>query len=116
MGYGMGASLASGSGTFQIRRERAQKSAAVHTVRVDSGAYSASSRWASFNDWIPVVCFLALVGAVVLGGLLMLFSLVTTTLPARAGTECLLPECVAPAPVETLFGDDARAYEPQLTP
>ena len=113
----MRASLA--SGTFQIHKERVQKSAAVHTVRVDRGAYRAGSRGASFNDWIPVVCFLALVGVVVVGGLLMLFSWVTTTLPGRVGTACPPPtDCVAPELVETqsVLGDDARSYEPKPTP
>ena len=66
-----------------MHKERVLNS--VHTVRVDRGAYPASPRWASFNDWIPVVCFLALVGVVVVGGLLMLFSWVTTTLPGERG-------------------------------
>jgi hypothetical protein len=47
------------------------------------------------------VCFLALVGVVVFGGLLMLFSWVTAGLPPTALATCPgIDGCVAPAPAE----------------
>ncbi len=119
MGCGMGSSLASGSGIFRRHRESVRNSGAVHVDHVDRRAYRTSSRRTSFNDWIPVVCFLALVGVVVIGGLLMLFSWVTARFPASARMACpQLSGCVVPAPdgVQSVLGDDTRANEPKLTP
>jgi hypothetical protein len=98
-------------------REHEWNSVTDRAFRVDRRTQRASPRRKAFDDWIPVVCFLALVGVVVLGGLLMLLSWVTTTLPVSARIPCpYLPGCVATPPDETqsVPADDARVYEPQL--
>ena len=101
-----------------MHRERVWNSVSDRAVRLDHGAHRASPRQKSFDDGVIVVCFLALVGLVVLGGLLMLLSWVTTTLPVNARIACPhLPACVVPAPDGTpsVLEDDARAHEPKLT-
>jgi hypothetical protein len=65
------------------------------------------------------VCFLAVVGVVVFGGLLMLFSWVTAGLPPTALTTCLaMDSCVAPAPAEdsAAWVEAPRLDEPTATP
>ena len=55
----------------------------------------------SFDDVVVVVCFLALIGIVVLGGAMMLLSWVTATLPLSP--RVAYPEfdsCVVPGPAE----------------
>jgi hypothetical protein len=55
----------------------------------------------SFGDVIVVVCFLAIIGIVVIGGVVMLFSWVTATFPVSPRVAC--PEfhgCVVPGPDE----------------
>jgi hypothetical protein len=102
-----------------MHRERVWTSVTDRAVRLDHGAHRTSPRRTTFNDGVVVVCFLALVGLVVLGGLLMLLSWITTTLPVNARIACPdLPACVAPAPdgTQSIPGDDARAHEPKLTP
>jgi hypothetical protein len=65
-------------------------------------AYRASPHRTTFNDGIVVVCLLALVGLVVVGGLFMLLSWVTTTLPANTRIACPhQAACEASAPDET---------------
>ena len=101
-----------------MHRERVWNSATDRAVGLDRGAHRASPRRTTFDDGIVVVCFLALVGVVVLGGLLMLLSWVTTTLPVNTRIECPhLPACEASAPdgKQSVLGDDARADEPKLT-
>jgi hypothetical protein len=65
-----------------------------------------------------VVCFLALVGVVVVGGLFMLLSWATTTLPANTRIACPSQRaCEASAPDETepaALGDP-RAQELRQT-
>jgi hypothetical protein len=63
----------------------------------------------ALDDGILLVCLFVLVGLVVLGGVLILLSWVTATLPPSMLTSC--PEfdrCVAPAPDgnEPLWVDD----------
>src|SRR5262245_43868849 len=87
----MGSSLSWGPGTFQMRRERVWNSATERTARPVRGAYRASPRWATFNEGIVVVCFLALVGLVVVSGLFMLLAWVSTTLPADTTIACPQP-------------------------
>ena len=102
-----------------MHRERVWNSVTDRAVRLDHGAHRTSPRRTTFNDGVVVVCLLALVGVVVFGGLLMLLSWVTTTLPVNARIACPhLPDCVAQAPdgTQSVLGGDARAHEPKLTP
>jgi hypothetical protein len=83
-------------------RERVWNSATERTARPVRGAYRASPHRTTFNDGIVVVCFLALVALVVVGGLFMLLSWVTTTLPANTWLACPhQPGCETSAPDET---------------
>ena len=96
-----------------MQRERVWNSATERTARPVRGAHRASPHRTTFNDGIVVVCFLALVGVVVVGGLFMLLSWITTTLPANARIACpSQPTCEASAPEETqpTLGD-ARVHE-----
>ena len=102
-----------------MHRECVWNSATDRAVRLDRSAHRASPRRTTIDDGIVVVCFLALVGVVVLGGLLMLLSWVSTTLPVNARIACPhLPACEASAPdgTQSVLGDDARAHETKLTP
>jgi len=102
-----------------MRRERVWNSATERMARPVRGAYRASPRWAIFNDGIVVVCFLALVGLVVVSGLFMLLAWVSTTLPADTTIACpQQPACEASAPDETqlILGGDARTRELTPTP
>ena len=113
---GMGSSLTWGPGTFQMQRERVWNSATERTARSDRGAHRASPHRTTFNDGIVVICLLGLVGVAVVGGLFMLLSWVSTTVPANTRTACpRQPACEASASEETqpAFGD-ARAPEPTL--
>ena len=115
----MGSSLAWGPGSFQMLRERMWNSATERTARPVRGAYRASPHRATFNDGVVVVCFLALVGLVVVGGLFMLLSWVTTTLPTNARIACPRgPACETSAPDETqlFLGDDGQTREPKPIP
>jgi len=102
-----------------MSRERVWNSATERTARPVRGAYRASPRWATFNDGIVVVCFLALVGLVVVSSLFMLVSWVSTTLPASTTIACpQQPACEASAPDEAqlIFGGDGRSRELKPTP
>ena len=102
-----------------MHRERVWNSATERTARPVRGAYRASPHWTRFNDGIVVVCFLALVGLVVVGGSFMLLSRVTTTLPANTRIACPHgPACETSAPDEAqmVLGDDGRTREPKPTP
>jgi hypothetical protein len=100
-----------------MHRERARGTATERTADPVRGAYRASPYRATFNDGIVVVCFLALVGLVVVGGLFMLLSWVTTTLPANPRIACPhQPGCETSAPDETQPAlGHPRAAEPTLT-
>ena len=102
-----------------MHRERVWNSTTERTARPVRGAYRASPHRTTFNDGIVVVCFLALVGLVVVGGLFILLSWVTTTLPTNTRIACPHgPACETVAPDETpsVLGDDGRTGEPKLTP
>ena len=98
-------------------RERVWNSATERTARPVRGTYRASPHRTTFNDGVVVVCFLALVGVVVIGGLFMLLSWVTTTLPANARIACPhQPGCETSAPGETQPAlEHPRAPELTLT-
>lgn len=94
-------------------------SATESTARPVRGARRASPHRTTFNDGIVVVCFLALVGLVVVGGLFMLLSWVTTTLPTTTRIACPHGSaCQTSAPEETqlVLGDEGRTREPTPTP
>jgi len=61
------------------------------------GSGTSGVRPAVLDDAVIPVCFLALVGLIVLGALLMLFSWITAGLPSSAYTTCATIEsCAAP--------------------
>ena len=102
-----------------MQKERVWSSATERTARSVRGAYRASPHWATFNDGIVVVCFLALVGVVVIGGLFMLLSWITTTLPANTRIACpQQPTCEASASDggQSILGNDGPAGELKPTP
>ena len=88
--------------------------------RAERGSVGTGSRPATLDDAVIAVFFLALVGLVVFGGVLMLFFWVTAALPPSALTTCPgTYSCAAPAPAE----DDPAAWvgvprvdEPTATP
>jgi hypothetical protein len=100
-----------------MHRERVRNSPTERTARPVRGAHRASPHRTTFNDGIVVVCFVALLGVVVVGGLFMLLSWVTTTVPANTRIACPhQPACEASVPDATqpaLGG--ARAQELTLT-
>jgi hypothetical protein len=72
----------------------------------------------SFDDVIVVVCFLALIGIVVIGGTVMLLSWVTATFPVSPRIACPeLDGCVVPGADENeaVLVDDHPTDGPMLT-
>ena len=112
----MALSLDWGQATFRMlatvstmERTEAWKSLTHRRGRVSLGSDGAGRRRVALDDGTLVVCLFVLVGLVVLGGVLILLSWVTATLPPSILTSC--PEfdrCVAPAPDgnEPLWVDD----------
>ena len=88
--------------------------------RAERGSTDTGSRPATLDDAVIAVCFLALVGLVVFGGLLMLFFWVTAALPPSVLTTCSrMDTCVAPAPAEddpAAWVEVPRVDEPTATP
>ena len=85
-----------------MHRERVWNAATERTAPSVRGAHRASPRRTTFNDGFVVVCFLALLGLVVIGGLFTLLSWVSTTLPANTRIACPhQPGCETSAPDET---------------
>jgi hypothetical protein len=88
--------------------------------RAGRGSAGTGSRPATLDDAAIAVCFLALIGVVVFGGLLMLFSWVSAGLPPSALTTCPdgMENCVAPVPAENSAGwlETTRVDEPTVTP
>jgi hypothetical protein len=112
----MALSLAWGQATFRMlatvstmQRDEAWKSLTHRRGRVSLGSDGAGRRRVALDDGILLVCLFVLVGLVVLGGVLILLSWVTATLPPSMLTSCSeFDRCVAPAPDanESLWGDD----------
>lgn len=72
------------------------------SARVVRGADRAGSSRTAFDEGVVAVCFLVLVGVVMLGALLMLFSWVTTALPTSPTVVCpAFDGCVIPTPDES---------------
>jgi hypothetical protein len=92
-----------------MHRDEAWKSLTHRRGRVSLGSDGAGRRRVALDDGILVVCLFVLVGLVVLGGMLILLSWVTATLPPSMLTSCPgFHRCVAPAPDgnEPLWVDD----------
>jgi hypothetical protein len=121
----MALSLAWGQATFRMlatvstmQRDEAWKSLTHRRGRVSLGSDGAGRRRVALEDGILVVCLVVLVGLVVLGGVLILLSWVTATLPPSMLTSC--PEfdgCVGEAPDgnESLWVDDPLTDGPRMT-
>ena len=82
------------------------------------GSDDAGHRRAAFHDGVLVLCVVALVGVVVLGGVLMLLYWVAATLPLSLLMAC--PEfdsCVVPVADENqaVWVDDPRTDGPKMT-
>jgi hypothetical protein len=86
--------------------------------RAGRGSAGPGSCPATLEDAAIAVCFLALVGVVVFGGLLMLFSWVTAGLPPSALTTCPGIDGCAPAPAgePAAWIEAPRVDEPTATP
>ena len=96
--------------------ERVWNSVARPSVRVVRGSDGAGSHRRTLEDGVLAVCFLALVGVVLLGALLTLFSWVTT-LPTNPPNLCReLDACpVTPDQGQTDWIDQLR-MDQQLRP
>ena len=95
------------NGSWIMHRGRTWVWAARPSPRAGRGSAGTGSRPATLDDAVIAVCFLALVGVVVFGGLLMLFFWVSAELPPSVLTTCPgMDSCVAPAPAE----DDPAAW------
>ena len=85
-----------------MHREHVWTSATERTADSVRGAHRASPHRTTFNDGFVAVCFLALFGLVVIGGLFVLLSWVTTPLPGSTRIACPhQPGCETSAPDET---------------
>ena len=122
----MALSLAWGQATFRMlaavsimQRDEAWKSLTHRRGRVSFGSDGAGRRRVALDDGLLVVCLVVLVGLVVLGGVLILLSWVTATLPASMLMSCFeFDRCVAPAPDgnEPLWGNDPLTDGLRMTP
>ena len=90
-----------GNSSWITHRGRPWDPAPRCSLQAVRGSGTSGLRPAVLDDVVIPVCFLALVGLVVLGALLMLFSWVTAGLPSSAYTACATIEsCAAPTPAE----------------
>src|SRR5262245_19812058 len=118
----MASSLAGGQSTpprqATVPRVQSAWDASTHRVRAGPSPDHRGERRTSLNDIIVAVCFLALIGLVLIGGPLMLFFRVVATLPVSLRTAC--PEfegCVVAEPDENeaVSVDDHLIDGPKLT-
>lgn len=86
-----------GNSSWIMHRGRTWVWATRPSQRAGRGSAGTGSRPATLDDAAIAVCFLALIGVVVFGGLLMLFSWVTAVLPPSALTTCPGIDGCAPA-------------------
>jgi hypothetical protein len=122
----MALGLAWGQATFRmlttvsmLQRNRLWKSLTCCRDRVALGSDGGSRRRVAFDDGILFVCLFVFAGLVMLGGVLMLLSWATATLPPRMLKSCpAFDLCAAPAGDgnESLWADDPRTDEPRMTP
>lgn len=109
-----------GNSSWIMHRGRTWVWATPPSQQAGRSSAGTGSRPATLENAVVAVCFLALVGVVVFGGLLMLFSWVTAGLPPSALTTCPgMDGCVA----SFAAGDDPAAWvevprvdEPTATP
>jgi hypothetical protein len=102
-----------------MHKERAWNSVTGRSVQAVRGSDGAGHRRLTFDDGVLAVCFLSLIGVVVLGGFLMLFSWVVATLPTRPMSACpQFDGCVVPAADEgqAKGADESRIDGPKMTP
>jgi len=102
-----------------MQTDRMRNAVTRRSVRVVCGSDGAGSRRPALGEGVLAVCVLALVGVAVLGGLLILLSWVTATLPMSQILAC--PEfdgCVVPTPDQNqaVGVDDPRIDGPKMTP
>jgi hypothetical protein len=120
----MASSLAGGHATRpsqatvpSMQRDRVWDSAS-RRGRVVPRPDGPDKRRISLDDVVVVLCFLALIGIVVVGGVVMLLAWVVATFSVSPRITC--PEfegCVVPEPVENAgLMDDPRIEGPMLTP
>jgi hypothetical protein len=109
-----------GNSSWIMHRGRTWVYASRPSQRAGRGSVGIGSRPATLDDAVIAVCFLALVGVVVFGGLLMLFSWVTAGLPPSALNTCLgVDGCAASFAAENdpaAWVGAPRVDEPTLTP
>jgi hypothetical protein len=102
---------------LSMQRDRVWDSATRRVRAVPSPDGSRGKRRTSFDEVFVVVCFLALIAVVVLGGAVMLLSWVTATLPVSSRIAC--PElngCVWGSDEnEAVLVDDHPTDGPMLT-
>jgi hypothetical protein len=101
-----------------MQRDEVWKSLTHRRGRFSLGSEGADRRRVAFDGGILVVCLFVLVGLVVLGGMLILLSWVTATLPPSILTSCPEFGCVEPAPdaSEPLRVDDPLTDGVRMTP
>jgi hypothetical protein len=102
-----------------VQRDRVWNSVTRRALQIVRGSASPASRRGVFGDAVVGLCIVAILGATVLGGVLMLFSWVTVMLPSRPAIAC--PEfdgCPMPTPHEDQAGwvDNPGIDAPKLTP
>ena len=103
---------------LSMQRDRVWDSATRRVRAVPSPDGSRGKRRTSFDEVFVVVCFLALIALVVLGGAVMLLSWVTATLPVSPRIACpKFDSCVVPGPDENqgVLVDDHPTDGPMLT-
>jgi hypothetical protein len=86
---------------LRLQRDRVGRSA-TRRGQVVPRSDGAGNRRISFDDLVVVLCFLALIGTVIVGGVVMLLAWVAATLPASP-PRVACPEfdgCVVPEPDE----------------
>ena len=99
-----------------MQRDRAWNSAA-RGAREVAGPDGVVKRRTSFDDIAVVICFLALIGIVVLGGALMLLSWIAATVPVSPRIACSeLDGCAVTASDNNgaVLVDDDWVYGPKL--
>jgi len=101
------------------QRDLARSPATRRPVQAVRGSVGTGVRRTNPDDVSLVVCFLALGGVLVLGGLLTLFSWVTSALPTTSTVACDAPDgcrLTVPAEIQLVRPADSRLDAPNRTP
>ena len=86
---------------LSTQRHRARHAATGVSIQVVRGSVGTRERRTTPDEVSLVVCFMALVGVLVLGGVLTLFSWVTSALPTTSTIACDAPDgCVLAVPAD----------------